>query len=170
MATENRHIVSALVEDRPGVLAHIAGLFSSRGFNIDNLSVGSSERDGLSRMTIVARGDDQVLEQITKQLRKIIDVIKVQDFTGREFVARDLLLVKVSCLPAKRSELCTVAGVFRANVVHVGERDMVIELTGDVKKVEAFLGVITPYGVKELTRTGLVAMGRGEPPTPGTKG
>ena len=157
---EKRHIVCAIVEDKPGVLAHIAGLFSSRGYNIDSLTVGSTETPNMSRMTIVVKGDDQILEQIIKQLRKVIDVIKVQDFTGKEFVARDLVLIKISCPPAKRSELCTVADVFRANVVHVGEKEMIIELTGDQKKVQAFLGVVGPYGIKEIVRTGQVAIGR----------
>lgn len=157
---EKRHIVCAIVEDKPGVLAHIAGLFSSRGYNIDSLTVGSTETPNMSRMTIVVKGNEQILEQIIKQLRKVIDVIKVQDFTGKEFVARDLVLIKISCPPAKRSELCTVADVFRANVVHVGEKEMIIELTGDQKKVQAFLGVVGPYGIKEIVRTGQVAIGR----------
>ncbi len=157
---EKRHVVCVLVEDKPGVLAHIAGLFSSRGYNIDSLTVGSTETPNMSRMTIVVRGDDQILEQIIKQLRKVIDVIKVQDFTGKEFVARDLVLVKVACPSAKRSEMCTVADVFRANVVHVGEKEMIVELTGDQKKVQAFLGIMAPYGIKEIIRTGQVAIGR----------
>jgi acetolactate synthase-1/3 small subunit len=160
MPEEHKHILSALVEDRPGVLAHIAGLFSSRGYNIDSLTVGATEREGVSRMTIVAMGDDQVVEQVTKQLRRLVNVLKVQDFMARSFVSRDLVLVKISCPPAKRSELCAIAEIFRANVVHVGEREMIIELTGDANKVEAFLGVVAPYGVKELARTGQVAMAR----------
>lgn len=161
MGKEEKHVVCALVADKPGVLAHISGLFSSRGYNIDSLTVGATETPGVSRMTIVVRGDEQILEQIVKQLRKVIDVVKVQDFTGREFVARDLVLVKISCPSAKRSELCAVADIFRANVVHVGEREMIIQLTGDAKKVEAFLGVLAPYGIKEIARAGQVAIARG---------
>ena len=160
MSEERKHVVCALVEDKPGVLAHIAGLFSSRGYNIDSLTVGGTETAGVSRMTIVVKGDEEILEQIVKQLHKVIDVVKVQDFTGKEFVARDLVLVKVSCPSAKRAELVAVADVFRANVVHVGEKEMIIELTGEAKKVEAFLGVISPYGIKELARTGQVAIAR----------
>ena len=160
MGEERKHVVCALVEDKPGVLAHIAGLFSSRGYNIDSLTVGGTETEGVSRMTIVVRGDEEILEQIVKQLRKVIDVVKVQDFTGKEFVARDLVLVKVACPSAKRSELVAVVDVFRAKIVHVGEKEMIIELTGDANKIEAFLGVIGPYGIKELARTGQVAIAR----------
>ena len=160
MEKERKHVVCALVEDKPGVLAHIAGLFSSRGYNIDSLTVGGTETEGVSRMTIVVKGDEEILEQIVKQLRKVIDVVKVQDFTSKEFVARDLILVKISCPPARRSELVAVADVFRANIVHVGEKEMIVELTGEAKKVEAFLGVIGSYGVKELARTGQVAIAR----------
>ncbi len=160
MDQEKKHVVCALVEDKPGVLAHIAGLFSSRGYNIDSLTVGGAETEGVSRMTIVVKGDEEILEQIVKQLRKVIDVVKVQDFTGKEFVARDLVLVKVFCPPAKRSELIAVADVFRANIVHVGEKEMIIELTGEAKKIDAFLSVIGPYGIKELARTGQVAIAR----------
>ena len=157
---ERKHVVCALVEDKSGVLAHIAGLFSSRGYNIDSLTVGGTETEGISRMTIVVKGNEEILEQIIKQLRKVIDVVKVQDFTGKEFVARDLILIKVACPSGKRSELVAVADVFRANIVHVGEKEMIIELTGNSNKVEAFLGVVGPYGIKELTRTGQVAIAR----------
>lgn len=157
---EKRHVLSALVEDKPGVLAHISGLFSSRGYNIHSLTVGTAEKPGMSRMSIVVKGDDQIVEQIMKQLHKVIDVIKVQDFTGKEYVERDLVLVKLSCPPAKRPELCTVADVFRAKVVHVGEKEMIVELSGAAKKIEAFIAVITPYGIKELVRTGQVAISR----------
>lgn len=160
MGKINKHVLTALVEDQPGVLSHIAGLFSSRGYNIDSLNVGATEREGVSRMTIVVVGDDQVLEQITKQLRRLVNVLRVQDFVDRGFVARDLVLVKINCPPARRSEVVAVADVFRANVVHVGEKEIIIQLTGDAAKVEAFLGVLAPYGVKELARTGLVAMAR----------
>ena len=145
-----KHIISALVQNEPGVLAHVAGMFAARAFNIDSLAVGRTDDPTISRMTIVVVGDDQVLEQITKQLRRLVNVLRVQDFVDRGFVSRDLVLVKVSCPPAKRSELCTVADVFRANVVHVGEKEMVIELTGNEKKVAAFLGVVGPYGIKEI--------------------
>ena len=157
-----KHVISALVENKVGVLAHIAGLFSSRGFNIDSLTVGVTENPRFSRMTIVSEGDDAILEQIRKQLGKVIDVIKVQDFSPQERVERDLMLVKVNAPAAKRPEIVALVKIFRGNVLDVSSREMVIELSGNEDKLEALTDLLRPYGIKELVRTGLVAMLRGE--------
>ncbi|HUX02853.1 MAG: acetolactate synthase small subunit [Phycisphaerae bacterium] len=157
-----RHIISAIVENKPGVLAHIAGLFAGRGFNIDSLAVGETEDPARSRMTVVVRGDDAVLEQVRKQLGKIIDVIKVNDFAGGDIVERDLALIKVAVRPEKRGEVFEVASVFRGKVVDIGPKHLTIELAGPEKKIEAFIDLLKPYGIKELVRTGRIAIGRGE--------
>ncbi len=157
-----RHVISALVENQAGVLASVAGLFSSRGFNIDSLAVGETEDPSASRMTIVTHGDDQIIEQIIKQLRKLIYVIKVQDLTEDEHVERDLVLVKVSAGPARRQEVCQVAEIFRAKIIDVGQNDMILELAGDESKVAAMLQLLRPYGIKEVVRTGSVGMARGK--------
>jgi acetolactate synthase-1/3 small subunit len=157
-----KHIISALVANRPGVLAHAAGLFSARGFNIDSLAVGETENPQFSRMTIVARGDDQILEQIVKQLRKLIYVIKVQEVTPSENVQRDLVLIKVSADAHKRQEICQIADIFRAKIIDVGQQDMIVELTGEESKIEALLTLLRPYGIREMARTGTVAMLRGK--------
>jgi len=157
-----RHVISAIVENKSGVLAHIAGLFSSRGFNIDSLTVGRTENPALSRMTIVVEGDDAVLEQVRKQLAKVIDVLKVTDFSGKDIVQRDLALVKVNTPPAKRNEVIGLVEIFRGNVVDISPSDMVVELSGPEAKIEAFAEVVRPYGIKEMVRTGVVAMARGE--------
>lgn len=157
-----RHIISAIVENKPGVLAHIAGLFAGRGFNIDSLAVGETEDPARSRMTVVVRGDDAVLEQVRKQLGKIIDVIKVNDFAGGDIVERDLALIKVAVRPEKRGEVFEVASVFRGKIVDIGPKHLTIELAGPEKKIEAFIDLLKPYGIKELVRTGRIAIGRGE--------
>jgi acetolactate synthase-1/3 small subunit len=157
-----RHIISAIVENRPGVLAHIAGLFAGRGFNIDSLAVGETEDPNRSRMTIVSRGDDAILEQIRKQLGKIIDVIKVTDFSDAEFVERDLMMIKVVVRPEKRGEVFEVVEVFRGKVVDIGPKHLTIELSGPEKKVEAFVDLMKPYGIREVVRTGRIAIARGE--------
>ena len=157
-----RHVISALVENKSGVLAHIAGLFSSRGFNIDSLTVGRTENPGVSRMTIVVEGDEAVLEQVRKQLGKVIDVLKVSDYSGRDMVQRDLALVKVNAPPQKRPEIVALIEIFRGNVVDISLTDMVIELSGPEAKVDAFVEMVRPYGIKELVRTGIVALARGE--------
>ncbi len=157
-----RHIISAIVENKPGVLAHIAGLFAGRGFNIDSLAVGETEDPARSRMTVVVHGDDAVLEQVRKQLSKIIDVIKVSDFAGGDIVERDLALIKVAVRPEKRGEVFEVASVFRGKIVDIGPKHLTIELAGPEKKIEAFIDLLKPYGIKELVRTGRIAMGRGE--------
>ena len=156
-----RHIISAIVENKPGVLAHIAGLFAGRGFNIDSLAVGETEDPTRSRMTVVVRGDDAVLEQVRKQLSKIVDVIKVSDFAGEDIVERDLMLIKVAVRPEKRGEVFEVASVFRGKIVDIGAKHLTIEIAGPEKKIEAFIDLLKPYGIKELARTGRIALGRG---------
>ena len=156
-----RHIISAIVENKPGVLAHIAGLFAGRGFNIDSLAVGETEDPTRSRMTVVVRGDDAVLEQVRKQLGKIVDVIKVSDFAGEEIVERDLMLIKIGVRPEKRGEVFEVASVFRGKIVDIGAKHLTIEIAGPEKKIEAFIDLLKPYGIKELARTGRIALGRG---------
>ena len=155
-----RHTISVLVHNRPGVLARIAGLFSGRGFNIDSLSVGETHDPGISRMTIVARGDDSVLEQITKQLNKLIDVIKVQDFSGKDFIDRELVLVKINSSSRTRSEILQIVDIFRAKIVDAAPASISVEITGADKKVDAFLDLIKPFGIKELVRTGKIAIVR----------
>jgi acetolactate synthase-1/3 small subunit len=157
-----RHIISAIVENKPGVLAHISGLFAGRGFNIDSLAVGETEDPTRSRMTVVVRGDDSVLEQVRKQLGKIIDVIKVTDFSDSEFVERDLMLIKVSVRPEKRGEIFEVCEVFRGKVVDIGAKHLTLEISGPEKKVEAFIDLMKPYGICEVARTGRIAIARGE--------
>jgi len=157
-----KHIISALVQNESGVLAHISGLFAGRGFNIDSLAVGETEDAAVSRMTIVAEGDEQILEQIVKQLRKVITVIKVQDFSGKDYVERDLMLVKVNAPTPRRSELIELTQLFRGRVVDVGQSELTIELSGPEAKIEGFLSLIRPYGIKETCRTGRVAMLRGK--------
>jgi acetolactate synthase-1/3 small subunit len=157
-----RHIISAVVENKPGVLAHISGLFASRGFNIDSLAVGETEDPARSRMTVVVRGDDSVLEQVRKQLSKIIDVIKVTDFEGAEYVERDLMLLKVGVRPEKRTEVFEIVNVFRGRIVDIGPRHLTIEIAGPERKVEAFIDLLKPYGIRELVRTGRIAVARGD--------
>jgi acetolactate synthase-1/3 small subunit len=157
-----RHVISALVENKSGVLAHVAGLFSSRGFNIDSLTVGRTENPGISRMTIVVEGDEAVLEQVRKQLGKVIDVLKVSDYSGRDTVQRDLALVKLNAPPPKRPEIASLIEIFRGKVVDISATDMVIELSGPEAKLDAFIEMVRPYGIRELVRTGIVALARGE--------
>jgi len=155
-----KHIISALVENKPGVLAHVAGMFAARGFNIDSLVVGRTEDPDMSRMTIVVIGDDRVVEQVRKQLAKIIPVVKVQDFVGQPVVARDLMLIVVSAPPDKRAEILSLIEVFRAKVVDIGQKFVMIEVSGPEEKIEAFINVCKPYGIKNVARTGTIAMPR----------
>ena len=158
-----RHVIAALVTNEPGVLAHVAGMFAARGFNIDSLVVGRTENPELSRMTIVVNGDDQVLEQVRKQLQKLVPVVKVVDYKDVPFVERDLMLVQVTTTndANARSELIQLADLFRAKIVDVAPDRVMIELSGDEQKLEAFIDLIEPYGIVELARTGLIAMPRG---------
>lgn len=167
-----KHIISVLVQNQPGVLAHIAGMFAARGFNIDSLVVGRTEDPDFSRMVIVSTGDDLTLEQIRKQLGKIVTVVKVRDLSDQKCVERDLLLIQVHCPPEKRSELGHLCDVFRGSIVDVGPRSIVIQLTGPEDKIEAFVELCRPYGIKALSRTGVIAVPRASqtedaaPPTP----
>ena len=156
-----KHVIMALVQNQPGVLAHVAGMFSARGFNIDSLVVGRTEDPGLSRMTIVAVGDDRVLEQIRKQLDKIVTVVKVRDFEEVSYVERDLMLIRVHAPPEKRSEGIELVNLFRGRVVDVARKNIVVELSGPEEKLEAFIDLVRPYGIGELARTGVIAMTRG---------
>jgi acetolactate synthase-1/3 small subunit len=155
-----KHIISALVENKPGVLAHVAGMFAARGFNIDSLVVGRTEDPDLSRMTIVVVGDDRVVEQVRKQLAQIVPVVKVQDFVGQPVVARDLMLIVISATPEKRPEILALIEVFRAKVVDIGQKFVMIEISGPEDKIEAFINVCKPYGIKSVARTGTIAMPR----------
>jgi acetolactate synthase-1/3 small subunit len=155
-----KHIISALVENKPGVLAHVAGMFAARGFNIDSLVVGRTDDPELSRMTIVVIGDDRVVEQVRKQLAKIVPVVKVQDFVGQPVVARDLMLIVLSAPPEKRPEILALIEVFRAKVVDIGPKYIMIEVSGPEAKIEAFINACKPYGIKSVARTGTIAMPR----------
>src|SRR4051794_7888910 len=157
-----RHILSALVQNRPGVLAHISGMLASRGFNIDSLAVGETEQHDLSRMIFVVHGDDNVLDQVRKQLDKIVTVVRVDDISAENFVERDLMLIKVSCNSEKRSEVFQLAESFRGRVVDIQHGNVMIEISGTEGKVEAFISLMRPYGILELARTGRIAMVRGE--------
>jgi len=160
-----RHVISAIVQNVPGVLAHISGMLASRGYNIDSLAVGETEIAGLSRMTFVVRGDDRVLEQVRKQLEKIVTVVSVQDISSNDYVERDLMLIKVSApTGAKRSEIRELAEIFRARIVDVGPEELMIEISGRENKVQAFIERMRPYGINELVRTGRIAMVRGSNP------
>jgi len=154
------HVISVLVENRSGVLARIAGLFSGRGYNIDSLAVAPTQDPGISRMTIVCRGDDRVIEQINKQLNKLIDVVKVQDLTTDEHIERELVLIKVSTTPQTRSEVIQMVNVFRARIIDVDRKTLTVEIVGDTGKTQALIDLLRTYGVRELVRTGRVAITR----------
>ena len=156
-----QHTLSILVENKPGVLSRIAGLFSGRGFNIESLSVAETLDAAISRMTIVTRGNDQILEQIIKQLNKLVNVIKVIDFVNGDFVNREMALIKVNVADENRSELLNIVGIFRGKVVDVSPDAYVVEVTGDEGKLDAIINLCKPMGIKEVARTGKVAMMRG---------
>ena len=156
-----RHIINALVENKPGVLARIVGLFSARGFNIESLAVGETDIPEVSRMTVTVGGDEDILEQVRKQLSKLIDVIKVTDLPAGTYVERDLIIIKVKATPAKRNEVMEIASIFRSKVVDVAEKSISMEITGTEEKLQAFTRLLTPYGILELARTGRIAMSRG---------
>ena len=155
-----KHIISALVQNKPGVLAHVAGMFAARAFNIDSLAVGRTDDPSLSRMTIVVVGDDRVVEQVRKQLEKIVPVVKVQDYVGKNVVARDLMLLSVCTPPEKRPEILSLIEMFNAKVVDIGPKFVMVEVSGPENKIEAFIDACRPYGVKNVVRTGTVAMSR----------
>jgi len=155
-----RHTISVLVENKFGALTRIAGLFSGRGFNIDTLNVAPTQDASASRMTIVTKGDDATLDQIVKQLNKLVDVIKVQDFREGEYIDRELVLMKVSVDAKTRAEIMQITDIFRAKIVDVQAKTVTIEITGDENKVEKFIELMKPFGVLDLTRTGKVALPR----------
>ena len=158
---EQYHIISTLVEDKPGVLQKVAGMFNRRGFNIDSITVGNSEVEGQSRMVITVHADEKGLEQVTKQLNKLIDVIKIKDITQKA-VKRELCLVKVNIPDVKaRAEIMQYTNIFRAHIVDVTEETLMVELTGDKEKINAFISLVEPFGIKRIARTGLTAMSRG---------
>ena len=155
------HVISTLVEDKPGVLQKVAGLFNRRGFNIDSITVGVSEVEGLSRMVITVNADKKGLEQVTKQLHKLVDVIKIKDIT-KNAGKRELCLIKVHVPNEKaRAEIMQYTNIFRAKIVDISEETLIIELTGDMGKINAFISLIKGYGIKKISRTGLTAMARG---------
>jgi len=155
-----RHTISVLVDNRPGVLSRIAGLFSGRGFNIESLSVNETLDPTMSQMTIVTRGDDRILEQINKQLNKLIDIIKVVDYesSGSDFIERELALIKVNVDEHKRSEILSIIDIFRCKVVDVSRTHYTVEVTGDENKIKAILDLFRPLGIKEIVRSGKAAM------------
>lgn len=155
-----RHTLSVLVENKFGVLTRISGLFSGRGFNIDTLNVAPTQDPTTSRMTIVVKGDDTVLEQVTKQLNKLVDIIKVQDFRDGEYIDRELLLIKVGVDAKTRPEVMQICDIFRAKIVDVAHKTLTVEMTGNESKISAFLELMEPFGIRDITRTGKVAMPR----------
>ena len=165
-----QHTVVALVYDKPGVLNRVVSMVRRRAFNIGSLAVSHSETPGLSRMTFVIEGDDTVQEQVTKQLRKLVDVVKVSDLKGANAVYRELSLVRVSATAATRSEIIQIVEIFRANIVDVGHDSLIIEITGDEDKLESFVTLLKPFGVLEIMRSGRLAMVRGVSPEPNANG
>ncbi|KUG20636.1 acetolactate synthase small subunit [hydrocarbon metagenome] len=156
------HTLSVLVENRAGVLSRVAGMFSRRGFNIESLAVGTCEEPNMSRITIVVLGDDAQIEQVMKQLNKLIDVIKVSDLTYRESVERELAMIKVTAEPGtSRAEVMQIADIFRAQIIDVGSKSVVLQVAGDTKKIDALENLLRQYGIKELVRTGKIAILRG---------
>jgi len=156
-----RHVISALVINEPGVLANVAGMFAARGFNIDSLVVGRTENPDLSRMTIVVNADENTLDQVRKQLAKLVPIVQVRDFKDARHVERDLALITVGVGPDRRGEVLEIVSLFRAKVVDVAPSSVIVELAGPEEKVEAFIELIKPYGIQELARTGIIAMARG---------
>lgn len=155
------HAISVLVNNQPGVLQRVSGMFGRRGYNIESITVGQSEEKGLSRMVIVTSGDDNTLEQIEKQLYKLIDVIKVVNLSSRPMVARELALIKVKAEPTERPEIMGLVETFRASVVDIGTSTIMVQVVGDTTKIDAMIELLSPYGIKELSRTGVTAMIRG---------
>lgn len=161
MMNTERHTISILVNNQPGVLQRVAGLFGRRGFNIESITVGQSEEAGLSRMIIVTTGDNRTLEQVSKQLYKLIDVIKVIDLSANAMVARELALIQVNAEPSIRPEILGVVETFRASIVDIGTSTLIVQVVGDSDKIDAMVELLKPYGIRELTRTGATAMTRG---------
>jgi acetolactate synthase-1/3 small subunit len=154
------HTINLLLENKMGALSRIAGMFLARGFNIDSITVGDAEEAGLSRMTIVTQGDDRVIDQITKQLNKVVDVLKVNDLTNESYVHRELALIKVNATASIRSEIMQIADVFRAKIIDISPGTLTVEATGSEDKVNAIISMLRPFGLKEVARTGRVAIKR----------
>lgn len=158
------HLFSCIVQNKPGVLARVAGLFAGRGFNIDSLTVGTTDDPKVSRMTIATQGDEQVLEQVRKQLSKLVNTVRVYDLGEVPRVERDLVLVKVNAQPSRRADILQIVDLFRGRTVDVGRNEMILELTGAEEKIESFIELLKPFGIKELARTGRIAIARGPRP------
>lgn len=156
-----RHVITALVMNEPGVLANVAGMFAERGFNIDSLVVGRTESTELSRMTIVVEGDEQIVDQVRKQLAKLVPVVKSRDFTSHSYIERDFALVTVNATSERRNEIIKLTELFRGHIVDVAKDSLMIEISGTEEKLNAFIELLRPYGIKELSRTGVIAMERG---------
>jgi acetolactate synthase I/III small subunit len=156
-----RHVLSALVQNVPGVLSHISGMLASRGYNIDSLAVGETEDPQLSRMTFVVVGDDNVLDQVRKQLEKIVTVVRVDDIGSQDHVERDLMLIKVTAGAGRRAEISQLTEIFRGRIVDVAAETLIIEIAGEEGKIEAFIDMVRPFGIVELARTGRIALVRG---------
>ena len=159
--TLSKHTITALVQDKPGVLNRVSSMFRRRGFNIASLAVGHSEEPELSRMTFVVEGDDRVVEQVTKHLNKLIDVIKVSDISDQNIVSRELALIRVHANPQTRSEIMQVVDIFRANIVDVATDSIIVEVSGDEEKVDSLHELLKPFGIVEVMRTGTIALNRG---------
>ena len=155
-----KNTISIIVRNQFGVLARVAGLFSGRGYNIDSLCVAETHDPDYSQMTIVARGDDDILEQVNKQLNKLVDVVKVTDFREKECVIREMALIKVNTSSQTRSEIIQIVNVFRAKTIDISQKTMTVEVTGPESKIVAIIEMLTPFGIKEISRTGRVAMAR----------
>jgi len=158
---DDQHVITVLVVNHPGVLARVAGLFARRGYNIESLTVSVTENPDVSRMTIVVCGDHLVLEQITKQLNKLIEVIRVVDYAETQAVERELALIKVNAEPRNRSEIMQIVEVFRARIIDMSDKTFVLEVTGSVDKLDKIAGLLAGYGIREMVRTGVIAMARG---------
>lgn len=163
-----RHVLSAVVQNVPGVLAHISGMLASRGYNIDSLAVGETEDSQFSRMTFVVVGDDSVLEQVRKQLEKVVTVVRVIDVSSQDYVERDLMLLKIAAGSGRRSEVRELVDIFRGRIVDVGPDELMVEISGQERKIEAFIDLMRPFGIEELVRSGRIAMVRSakSPATP----
>lgn len=155
-----RHVITVLVDNEPGVLSRVSGLFSGRGFNIESLNVAETLDPSVSRMTLVSRGNDQIIEQIIKQLNKLVNVIKVFDLTSQDYVDREMALIKVNAEASTRAEVLRIVDIFRGQVVDVSSKSYTLEITGDDKKIQAIIDLLLPFGIQEIVRTGKVAIAR----------
>ena len=160
--SERRHLISVVVQNKSGVLARIAGLFSSRGFNIDSLAVGVTQDPEISRMTIVVTGDDRIIEQVNKQLNKVIDVIKVQDLTAESHIESELMLIKIHCTPRTRGEIIQIISIFNAKVIDFSKKTITVQLVGSQDKINSFCDLMQPFGIRDISRTGRIALPRGD--------